>query len=163
MKRSSLAALVFSFATCAFASDSPTPVRLSLQLVKNGTQTWSWDASAVEGERAPMSRLTTTTYLAEYSLDSKGGPVMRSETLTTGIEALVVPTQVDADGATIGVTLYHRELQGMKTTNVKGYSLVSPSIGKHEMSVQVRLRPGESVELPGANGTDKYVLVIRRL
>lgn len=110
-----------------------------------------------------MSRLTTTTYLAEYSLDSKGGPVMRSETLTTGIEALVVPTQVDADGATIGVTLYHRELQGMKTTNVKGYSLVSPSIGKHEMSVQVRLRPGESVELPGANGTDKYVLVIRRL
>lgn len=163
MKKTILAAFVFSFATCAFAADAPVPVRVSLQLVKNGAQSWSWDASAVEGQRAPMSNLTTTTYLAEYTGDSKGAPVLRSETLTTGIESMVVPTQVDADGATIGVTVHQRELQGMKTTNVKGYAIVSPSIDKHEMSVQVRLKPGEKVELPGVNGTDKYVLVIRRL
>lgn len=163
MKKPLLAALVFSFANCAFAADAPAQVRVSLQLVKNGTQAWSWDASTIEGQRAPMSHLTTTTYVSECSLDSKGAPVLRSETLTTGVESMVLPTQVDADGATIGVTLYHRELQGIKTTNVKGCSIVSPSVEKHEMSVQVRLKPGEKVELPNVNGTDKYVLVIRRL
>lgn len=164
MKKQFLAVAFLALAAgSASATDAPVPVRVSVQLMKNGVQSFSWETSAIEGQREPMSHTKTVAYVAECDFDSKGAPVLKSETLTTGIEAMIVPTQVDAEGATIAITLHDRELHGMKTTNVKGCPIVSPSIGKHEMSAQVRVRPGEKVELPGINGADKYVLVVRRL
>jgi hypothetical protein len=164
MNKQLLAALFLAGAAgVAPAADAPDTVRVELQLLKNDSPVWAAATSSIEGQLTPVVSIEKRTYPGSCSFDKDGAPVIKPETLTTGVVAYVTPMHVGAEGTVVSVALSRTELTGMKTVTSNGCTVERPSTRVHEASAQVTIKPGEKTELPSFNGADKYVLVLRTL
>lgn len=164
MKKLIFAAMAFAASTSgAFAAETPNVVRASLELVKNGVPVSKVELSMLEGRPSPYSNVSTRSYVAECEPDSTGAMVSKSSNLKTGMMADVTPLQVTEDGALLSVGFSYSDLSGMKTVRSKGCTIEVPTTHSFGSTVTVHVKPGHPVELPSANGSDKYVLIVRKL
>jgi uncharacterized cupredoxin-like copper-binding protein len=164
MKKLTFAVFAFAALTSgAIAAETPNTVRASLELTKNGTPVFKVELAMLEGRRTPYNSVSTRSYVASCEPDSAGNMIVKPASLKIGMTADVTPVQVNADGALLTVTFNYSELDGMKNAQVKGCAVEIPSTHDFGNSVAVRVKPGQSVELPSYSGNDKYVLVVRGL
>lgn len=164
MKKRILAAVAFAASTSgAFAAETPNVVRASLELMKNGVPVSKVELSMLQGRPSSYSKLSTLSYVAECEPDSTGATVSKSSSLKTGMMADVTPLQVTEDGALLSVGFGYSELSGMKTVRSKACAIEVPTTHNFGNTVTVHVKPGQPVELPSANGSDKYVLIVRKL
>jgi hypothetical protein len=165
MKKLILVALAFAATTSvAYATETPNVVRASLVLTKNGVPVSKIELSMLEGRSSPYSNVTTRNYISECDPASAAGPMeSKSSSLKTGMMADVTPLQVTEDGALLSVGFNYSELTGMKTVRSKGCTIEVPTTHNFGNTITVHVKPGQPVELPSANGSDKYVLIVRKL
>jgi len=164
MNNLTFAALAFvASASTAFAAEMPNVVRASLELMKNGVPMSKVELSMLEGRPSPYRNVSTRSYIAGCEPNSTGVMESKSATLQIGMMADVTPLQVTEDGAMLSVGFTYSELSGMKTVHSKGCTLEVPTTQNFGNTVTVHVKPGQPVELPSSNGSDKYVLIIRKL
>lgn len=165
MKKIIFAALAFTASTNgAFAAEAPGVVRASLELMKNGVSVSKADLSMLEGRSAPYNNTSTRTYFADCVPASASGPTeLKVSSIQTGMVANVTPLHVTDDGALLSVGFNYSELVGMKTVTSKGCTIEVPTTHNFGNTVTVQVKAGQPVELPSASGSDKYVLVVRKL
>lgn len=165
MKKMIFAALAFVASTSgAFAAEAPGVVRASLELMKNGVSVSKVDMSMLEGRSAPYTNISTRSYIADCEPASAAGPTeSKSSSVQTGMVANVTPLQVMEDGAVFSVAFSYSELVGMNTVTSKGCTIEVPTTHNFGNTVTVHVKSGQPVELPSTNGSDKYVLVVRKL
>lgn len=165
MKKLILVAMAFAASTSvAYATETPNVVRASLELMKNGVPVSKIELSMLEGRSSPYSNITTRNYIAECEPASAAGPTeSKSSTLKTGMMADVTPLQVAGDSALLSVSFNYSELTGMKSVRSKGCTIEVPTTHNFGNTITVQVKAGQPLELPSASGSDKYVLIVRKL
>lgn len=147
----------------AFAAETPNVVRASLELTKNGVPVSTFELSMLEGHPSPYRSATTHKYGATCKPNSLGANESTESSLETGITATVAPLQVTAEGALLYVGFSYSELSEMKTINSTDCTIDVPSTLSFGHAMTVHVTPGQPVELSSTYGSDKYVLVVRKL
>jgi hypothetical protein len=150
MKKLALAATILALITSAcFASEQPKPMRVTIELQKNG-------------------KLLCMVDMGSDCVRSNRGDVMSERIagttgLTTGVLATVTPIKVTPDDAAINVRINYSQLEPVAPVPMKVRTVTAPETNGFSSLVEVQLKPGQDVELPTFGGADKYSLIIHGL
>lgn len=146
-------------AQVSYAANAPTDVRMSLQLVKNTTPLWQYQIIALEGRSTPIGRFSEVTFIKACEVDQHGRPVLSPGQVATG-DML----DVTRDGEMFIVTLNHSALERISVVAGKdGCETQRPETSGFSVTSSVKLKQGETVELPASVGSDKYTLIVNAL
>lgn len=164
MKKLALAILALSaLATASIAAEPSKMVRLSIDLIQEDKAVSSMRMDAVEGLRSPYSNISVTSYASNCHLDAYHEAVLEMDKVTVGTTAVVTPTEITDDGATVNIALWHAELDSMTSVKANGCTYGIPNTHGFQNSMTVRVKSGQSVKVPAIAGSEGYSVMIRAL
>jgi len=166
MKKSTLVvACAFSIlAATAFAQELDQPVKVAVDISKNGEPLWKGSLSGAVGREFSFFSTSESIYVSDCTPNATGGFDTTVAKATNGTIVLMEPLSENVDGVVLKIYVRYSEpaiIREVKT--VYGCTVGLPNQDWFETTTTAVLKRGEALNLPAAKNGVQYQVHVQTI